>query len=83
MLHAKLRDELSHEYGGEDKCPWSAIEIKGIYQYCSKLYPGHWTLTKSPRNYKQSSSGFEIQLLINLQKLSRLTSSHQVPATSE
>ena len=29
MLHAKLRDELSHEYGGEDKCPWSAIEIKG------------------------------------------------------
>jgi hypothetical protein len=31
MLCGKVVEELAHEYGGPEKCPWSVILIKGIY----------------------------------------------------
>ena len=32
-LFRKMRDELDHEYGGRDKCPWSAVVLIGTKLY--------------------------------------------------
>jgi hypothetical protein len=29
MLCSKVAEELAHEYGGAEKCPWSVVLIKG------------------------------------------------------
>ena len=48
MLCGKVVEELAHEYGGPEKCPWSVILIKGIY--CAGglkvncLYDYTWTI---------------------------------------